>query len=219
MKKSITLILVVFLFSGIANAQLRYGIKGGLNVSSLSTSTSAIDQVKAASSYQGGLLMQLKLGSFAIQPELLYTVKSSDLQIPTGEAPKLREYIGAVTTLNYETQNIEIPVNLQLGMDFGPARIYAQAGPYMTFALSGALNGDVKLYDTVDENLAFNKFDWGFGIGAGAEIFGFQLALKYDFGMNPAGEETFTNSNIKKNMNPFYDMKNRNLNISLGLLF
>jgi len=219
MKKIITLILLVFLFTGVSNAQLRYGIKGGLNVSSLSTSTSAIDQVKAASSYQGGVLMQLKLGGFAIQPELLYTIKSSDLHIPTGEAPKLREYIGTVTSLNYETQNLEIPVNFQLGMDFGPARVYAQAGPYVTFALSGALNGDVKLYDTVDENLAFNKFDWGFGLGAGAEIFGFQLALKYDFGMNPAGEETFTNSNIKKNMNPFYDMKNRNLNISLAFLF
>jgi len=219
MKKIITLILVVFLFSGITNAQLRYGIKGGLNVSSLSTSSSAVDQIKAASSYQGGLLMQLKLGGFSIQPELLYTIKSSDLQIPTGEAPKLREYIGKVTTLNYETQNIEIPVNLQLGMDFGPARVYAQAGPYMTFALAGALNGDVKLYDTVDKNMAFNKFDWGFGLGAGAEIFGFQLALKYDFGMNPAGQETFTNSNIKVNMNPFYDMKNRNLNISLAYLF
>lgn len=219
MKKVTTLLLVVLMFASVANAQLRFGVKGGLNMASLSTSTKAIDQVKTASGYQGGLLMQLKLGGFAIQPELLYTVKASELQIPTGEAPKLREYIGAATSVDYQTQNMEIPINFQLGKSFGPARVYAQAGPYFSLALSGALNGDVKLYDTVDKNLAFNQFDWGFGLGAGAELFGLQLALKYDFGMNPAGEETFTNSNIKRNMNPFFDMKNRNLNISLAYLF
>ena len=219
MKKVTTLVLVVLLFAGVANAQLRFGFKGGLNVSSLSSTSSVIDQVKAASGYQAGVLMQLKLGGFAIQPELLYSVRSSDMQISADE-PKLRDYIGSVASLDYKTQNIVIPVNIQLGSEIGPLRVFALAGPYVSFQLGGALNGDVKLYNTVDENLKFNKMDWGLGFGLGAELFGLQLSAKYDFGMIPAGKEFILNSSQNTpNLNPFNDVKNRNINISLAYLF
>jgi len=217
MKKFMALLLVVFLFVNVANSQLRFGVKGGLNVSSLSTTSSAIDQVKAASSYQAGLLMQIKLGGFAFQPELLYSIKGGDLQV--GDAPKLREYIGAITSLDYKTQNIDVPLNFQYGIDMGLARIYAQAGPYLSFQLAGALNGNTELYDKVDDNLSFNKFDWGIGLGVGVELFSFQIAAKYDFGMNSVGNETVVSSITNANVNPFYDVKNRNLNISLAYLF
>jgi hypothetical protein len=224
MKKLTVLALAVFLFAGVANAQLRFGVKGGLTVSSLSTTSSAIDQIKGASSYQGGVLMQLKLGGFAIQPEILYSVNSSDLLDATAkgnaQSQMLERALGkAVTDLNYETQNIVIPLNLQLGMGLGPARVYAQAGPYFSFQLGAALNGDVKLYDTVDETLKFNKYDWGIGLGAGVELLGLQLAAKYDFGMKPIGQETVKSQLSEVNVNPFFNMKNRTLNVSLAYLF
>jgi len=218
MKKVTTLVLVALLFAGVANAQLRFGFKGGLNVSSLSSSSSVIDQVKAASGYQAGVLMQLKLGGLSIQPELLYSVRSSDLKLSSNE-PLLKPLIENATSLDYKSQNIVIPVNLQLGSDIGPLRVFALAGPYVSFQLGGALNGSVKMYDTVDKTLEFNKMDWGIGLGLGAELFGLQLTAKYDIGMTAVGKEKIISSLSNTNMNPFNDVKNRNINISLAYLF
>jgi Outer membrane protein beta-barrel domain len=216
MKKLTTLVLAIFLFAGVMNAQIRFGIKGGATSSSISTETRFVDQMKSASSYQGGVLLQLKLGGFAIQPEILYSVKGSDFRNVTSS--KLADLTGGFGKLNYETQNIDIPINLQLGWDLGPARVYAQAGPYFSFLLSGALNGSTKVYDTVDKELEFNKYDVGLGIGAGAELFGFQLALKFDYGMKDvAKKKILTATNV--NVNPFYEAKNRTVNVSLGYLF
>jgi len=222
MKKLTTLVLSVFLFASVANAQLRLGIKGGLNTSSLSTTSSIIDQVKTASSYQAGVLLQLKFGGFAIQPEVLYSIKGGDLQnVKTSDVMKLAfgGEANTPTTATLKTQNIDIPLNFQFGMGFGPARVYAQAGPYVSFQLDAALNGDTKLYDTVDKTLEFNKYDWGIGVGAGVEILNLQLSLKYDFGMNEVGKPFSLNSLYPGNLNPFNDMKNRNLNVSLAYLF
>jgi len=216
MKKLVTLVLAVFLIAGTMNAQLRLGLKGGANISGLSTTSNLISDVKSASAYQMGLMLQLKFGGFAIQPELLYSMKGGDLR-NVAESPKLSDLTNNVATLDYESQNIEIPVNFQFGLEVGPARVYAQAGPYVSFLLGGALNGDVKLYKTVNETLEFNKYDWGYGFGAGAELFGLQLAIKYDMGQATVGKQikNFADPNI----NPFFNMKNRNLNISLGYLF
>ena len=219
MKKFTTLLLAVFLFAGITNAQIRFGVKGGANISNLSTTSGGmIDQVEAASSYQAGVLMQLKFGGFAIQPEILYSVKGGDLR-DVASSPKLSELTNNASELDYKSQNIDIPLNLQYGIGLGPARVYAQAGPYVSFKLGAALNGDVKLYDKVDGSLEFNNVDWGIGLGVGAELFCFQLSVKYDFGMTTVGKETITSSTTNKNVNPFFDMKNRNLNVSLALLF
>ena len=106
-----------------------------------------------------------------------------------------------------------------MGKDFGPARVYLQAGPYFSFLVGAALDGDVATYDEVDKALKFNNFDWGIGMGLGAELGSFQLSVKYDFGMTPVGDKTITSSQYNINMNPFYEMKNRNLNVSLAYLF
>jgi len=219
MKKFSILVLVVFIFAGAANAQLRFGIKGGANFSSLSTPSSEIDQVKAATNYQAGVLMQVKLGAFAIQPEILYSMKGSDLQNATESAKLKKILVDDYSSLKYETQTIDVPINLQLGKDFGPARVYLQAGPYFSFLVGAALDGDVATYDKVDKELKFNNFDWGIGMGLGAELGSLQLSVKYDFGMTPVGDKTITSSQYNINMNPFYEMKNRNLNVSLAYLF
>jgi hypothetical protein len=182
--------------------------------------------VKTSSYYQAGVLMQLKLGNFAIQPEVLYSVKGADVMNPINQTTGDNECgpLGALTDkatkLNYKTQNIEVPVNFQYGMGFGFAHVYAQAGPYISFRVATSLEdaeSSKDYYSEVNKNLTFNKVDYGVGLGVGAEFMKFQLSLKYDFGLKAVGKE-YTNS-WGANLNPFYDMKNRNLNISLAYLF
>lgn len=223
MKKFTALALAAFLCVSLTNAQLRFGVKAGANISDLYSTSNLINDVKAASYYQAGVLMQWKLGNFAIQPELLYSVKGAELRNAIGTSSysgPLAALTDESTKLNYKTQNIEVPLNLQYGMGFGPAHVYAEAGPYISFQVATALEdaeSGKDFYSEVNKNLTFNKIDYGIGLGVGAEFMKFQLSLKYDFGLKTVGKE-YTNS-WGTNLNPFYDMKNRNLNISLAYLF
>jgi hypothetical protein len=223
MKKITAFVLAIILCASAANAQLRYGVKAGANISTLSTTSKLINDVNTASSYQAGVLLQWKLGNFAIQPEVLYSVQGAELRNAVGTlnfSGPLAALTDYSTKLNYKSQNIEIPLNFQYGRGFGGARVYAQAGPYVSFKVGTALEDAASGTDyasAVDDALKFNNVDYGVGLGVGAELLQFQLSLKYDFGLKAVGKETL--NSFDTNLNPFYDMKNRNLNISLAYLF
>ena len=227
MKKLMALALIVFLSANIMNAQLRIGVKAGANISSLSSTSDLINNTNATLNYQTGVLMQLKLGNFAIQPELLYSVKGGEMENPivekTGDnkSGPLGALTGYATKLDYRTQNIDIPLNFQYGMDFGTARVYAQAGPWLSIQVAASLkdaSNNTGCYTAVNKSFGFNKVDYGLGFGAGAEYHNFQLSVKYDFGMNEVGKE-YLSTYSSTNLNPLNDMKNNDLSISLAYLF
>jgi hypothetical protein len=227
MKKITALALIVFLYVNAMNAQLRFGVKAGANISSLSSTSDLINNVNATLNYQAGVLMQLKLGNFAIQPELLYNVKGGELENPIiagnndNKSGPLGSLTGYATKLDYRTQNIDIPVNFQYGMDYGAAHIYAQAGPWLSFQVAASLKdaaNNTGCYTAVNDAFGFHKVDYGIGLGVGAEYHNVQLSVKYDFGLNEVGKEKLS-SLSSKNLNPFYNMENRDLSISLAYLF
>lgn len=208
MKKSILFALAMFFFSTISNAQLRFGVKAGTNLSNFASASSVLDQVKGATNYQFGVLFQAKAFGFAIQPEILYSVKSGQFS-----NTKASDIISG-TDIEYQSNNIEIPVNLQFGLDMGPARIFLQGGPYVSFLTSALVNGSVDTYDRIKENM--NTFDYGVGAGVGAEVMNLQLTVKYDWGLSKLGKESML---AGENVNPFNELQNRNLSISLAYLF
>jgi len=208
MKKFSIIALAMLLCAGISNAQLRFGIKGGANISNLSSASSVIDQVKGATNYQFGVLLQAKMGGFAIQPEVLYSVKSGQFNNTT---------VGSIlsgTNTDYQSQNIEVPVNLQFGFGTSFARVFIQGGPYVSFLTGALVNGSVKEYEDVKDNI--NTFNYGVGAGVGAELFNLQLSVKYDWGLSKLGQESLL---LGQNINPFNELKDRNLSISLAYLF
>jgi len=208
MKKTILFALAMFFFSTISNAQLRFGVKAGTNLSHFASASSVVDQVKGATNYQFGVLFQAKAFGFAIQPEILYSVKSGQFS-----NTKASDVISG-TDIEYQSNNIEIPVNLQFGLGMGPARIFVQGGPYVSFLTSALVNGSVDNYDRIKENM--NTFDYGVGAGVGAEIMNLQLTVKYDWGLSKLGKESML---AGENVNPFNELQNRNLSISLAYLF
>lgn len=208
MKRFTWITLTLLLCSGLTHAQLRFGIKGGTNISSLESTSSVIDQVKGSTNYQFGVLLQAKAMGFAIQPEVLYSVKSGMFS-----NSNLAGIISG-SNIEYQSRNIEIPVNLQFGVGFGPARIFAQCGPYVSFLTSALVNGEVDNYDKIKENI--NNFEYGFGAGVGAEVLNLQLTLKYDWGLSKLGKESIL---AGQQINPFNELQNRNLSIGLAFLF
>lgn len=210
MKKVIVLAALIFAFAVSSRAETRFGVKAGCNLSHLTTDASDIvNQIKAANNYQFGILFQTKLFMFTLQPEVLYSVKGSDISSD--------QFTGSTgsSTVKFRSQNIEVPVNLQLGLRLGSLRGYVQAGPYFSYMSGGQINGDEETFQSFVEDFSLNNVDYGVGFGAGVELFNLQLALRYDLGFKPLGMEF---DEIAAS-NPFSNLTNRNVNISLAYLF
>ncbi|MCX6308443.1 MAG: outer membrane beta-barrel protein, partial [Bacteroidia bacterium] len=203
-----------------------YGIKAGANFSDLSvnsnlTSPALIKEVNAVKAWQAGCVVQYRLQDFAFQSELLYSVEGGDLLNPVlvgGPQSGPLNVLVPGTTVAYRSQNLKIPLNIQYGRDLGAIHLYALAGPYLSFLLSGTINGEANLWTKVQDKWGFNKVDLGFGIGGGAAWKNMQLTLRYDLGGTEIGKKA-TNNFVTTNLNPFFDMKERNLSVSLGYFF
>ncbi|HET9570620.1 MAG TPA: outer membrane beta-barrel protein [Bacteroidales bacterium] len=214
----------------VSNAQFRYGLKVGANYSDLSVSTSSasvssIKDVNAVQTWRAGFLIQYAFQNFSIQSELNYSVEGGDLLNPIQGNGSLSHPLSAPlnslapgTTVAYRSQNLVIPLNFQYGRDFGAVHLFALAGPYLSYLVSGTINGETSTWNTVQKAWGFNRIDLGFGAGIGAEIKKMQLTLRYDLGGSEIGK-IVTNSHVTTNLNPFYDMREKNLSLSLGYLF
>jgi hypothetical protein len=222
--KKLIVVLSLFSIALVSNAQFRYGIKAGVNYSDLSVSASGtnsatmIKVVDAVPAWRAGFMVKYDLQDFAIQSELMYTVEGGDLLNANPGSAKLTTLVGSGATVAYRSQNLQIPLNLQYGRDLGAVHLYALAGPYINFLLSGTINGKTNLWSNVQDEWGFNKVDLGFGAGLGAELKNLQLTVRYDFGGTEIGKKA-TNSHVTTNLNPFFDMKERNLSVSLGYFF
>jgi hypothetical protein len=215
------LVLLLLLASSLAAfSQFRYGLKAGVNYSDLSVTTGStatlIKNVDAITSWRGGLMAQYALGDFAFQSELMFGIEGGDLLNTSPGSGKLTQMLSTSSSLvSFRSQNLQIPLNVQYGHDFGGIRVYGLVGPYVNFNLGGTLNGSSDLWGVVEDEWGFNKVDMGFGAGLGAEVKKLQLTLRYDFG----GTEIGKKSNSTHVPNPFFNMKERNLSLSLGYFF
>lgn len=216
MKKILVLVCVMMLAATAGQAQLRFGVKAGANVNSLSASADdMLDEVKGATSYQFGVVFQAKALGFAVQPEVLYSVKSGLIDI---DDLVVQAYLGTTDEVTFTSQNIEVPINLQYGLDLGLARAYLQAGPYISFVAATLIDGEANFNDNLKNS--FKTFDFGAGVGAGIEVLNFQVAVKYDWGLGKLGEATIPTSvpNVMTD-NPFNKLSHKTLSISLAYLF
>lgn len=165
----------------------RFGVKAGVNVTNINLGNIESSNVMG---YQAGLTWQFDLPlGFAIQPDIMYHVKSSHL-------PEIDQPIG----LGY----VEVPVNIQWGLRLAnkSIRVFAQASPFAGYAVAQV--GETKeLFASENGNkwANINRFSYGAGLGAGLQFGFLQLTATYnwDFGNTIKGkefEELFNKSNF-----------------------
>ena len=157
MKKIILTLAVVFAF-GYANAQkAKFGVKGGLNIATL---TGDVEDASSLIGFQIGGFAEIKISEkFSIQPELMYSSQgaSSDL--------------GGDLKLDY----INIPVMAK----FYVAKSFSlEAGPQIGFLVSAKADGeDVKDF--------VSSTDFGFNFGAGYDFTEkLSAGLRYNLGLS-----------------------------------
>jgi len=169
MKKIILAVVLMAFSMSQMNAQIRFGIKGGLNFDKFKFDENAKKNLKPenASGWQAGALLLIKVPvvGIGIQPELLYTV--------------------CKTTITNETNSIhyfEIPIMLQWGLDLKVIRPYLQGGYYFGYALNS--KGNVFKEKKCDKN------DHGIALGAGIDIWKLQLGARYQWGLTDVSNVT-----------------------------
>jgi hypothetical protein len=179
----LTLCLLAAAFPATAqdDQQVRFGVKGGLNLSNL-----YIDEVndeKTKIGLHAGLWMKAPLGElFAIQPELLWSSKGTRIgsyqNIPFTQDGQVR------FNLNY----VELPVLASLTL--GPVSL--QAGPYVAYLFNANvknLKEDLSTSGALElDRKDFNSTDFGLAGGLALDIKGFQLGARYNYGLREIGK-------------------------------
>ena len=185
----------------------QFGVKGGMNVSSISKD-GGLSDTSSKIGFNAGVFMNAPLGqNFSIQPEILYNDLGSKVTFGANDQNSYS------TNLGY----IAVPVMFQYN---ATPEFYLEAGPQFSFLV----NANSKLKDgnnnatvndwskTEKDNL--NSFDFGLGLGAGY-YFTPQLAItaRYVAGMTKIGKD----DNVFGR--PYSDSKNNNFQVGLAYKF
>lgn len=212
--KSLVMLLVVaafcFLSGGVALCQdpLKFGLRGGVSISSLDIDPDAIELDSRTAFYGGGFLVVDLAGEWTIQAEVLYVPKGSeDTQMATDEDGGA---LGEFTT-TYQINYLEFPILIKYTLGSSP--IHVIAGPSIAFKMSSKITAsNVPGFGEIDETWdGIASTDIGL-------IFGFGADLAVGFG------EVVFDARYSLGMSNVYDpsgaeMKNRSILVSGGVAF
>ncbi|WP_268847520.1 porin family protein [Flavobacterium aestivum] len=191
MKKNILTAVVVLAF-GFLNAQeARFGVKAGLNLSTLSGNYVKQSQIQPGIVLGGFAAVKLSK-EFIFQPELLFSFQ--------GSAYRSYYDFGNVETYQQDNLNLSyllLPVmakyyvakkfSLEVGPQFG--FLLAARSNYFSYTDSGNDYVNSKSKNVTDQ---FKTFDFGINIGGGYDFTDkWGIDLRYNFGLNNAAQNRF----------------------------
>lgn len=205
-------IIACFLFAtNFAIADIGYGIRGGVNFSSLSNKEEVFGNYKLVGepdNYFGfhvGGSTKFDVAFLFIQPEVLFTSVGSFLHV---EDISEDATIDDRVYFKQSTHKIDIP--LYIGYEYGPIRV--GAGPVYSMIIGGTNN-----YDESELGLSYEQtyhtsslaYQVGVGLGLGNLI----IDLKYEGGLTGFGD-TVTLGEVSKQ----FDSRPGQIILSIGLM-
>lgn len=191
MKKLFTLAAVAatMMFSQTANAQVQFGVKAGVNLSSISMShdEDAIDASNRTGFFAGATaVFQLPIVGLGVDGSILYDQREAKLKIsntgisatPSDESLKL--------------QQIAVPINIRYGFGLGSlASAFVFAGPQFGFNV-----GDKKT-EVVKNLVAWETESTNFSLNFGVGVMAFnhlQVTANYNLALGKTSELSFKNA-------------------------
>ena len=185
MKKISYFAILVVIGLSVHAQKVNIGLKGGLNLASLSDSENE-DDVSSRIGYHAGLFFNIPVTpQISVQPEAIYSSQGAKYDFGTG-GDDLQ------LALNY----INIPVMVQANVGRG---FYAQAGPQLGILTSVSDKvGDTEVGIVSKDDFKSTDIALGFGVGFKGSS-GFGLDARYNMGLtniNNSGRS----ANIKNNV-------------------
>lgn len=176
MKRFSAVLVLVVLCAGLSFSQVGFGIKGGVNFAN----TGGVDALagsKALTGFAAGGYLEFNVPFlFTIQPEVLYSQKGF-----TAEQNVLGYDVKATGHFNY----LEIPVLLKFSLPVPIVKPSLYAGPAMGILLSAKEKAEVTGLATQESDVKDStaSTDWGFVIGASANIAVITVDIRYTMGV------------------------------------
>ncbi len=183
---------MAFVFAVPAQAQLKFGVKAGLNVSKVSISGADLDSKNRTGFFVGPMAeFTLPIVGLGIDAALLYDNKSVKVESES-------------KNLHY----IDIPINVKYTIGLGSlASVYGATGPQFSYNIGN------KKWHGVD----LNDSDFSWNIGAGVKLLGhLQVGYNYNIALGNTAEVKGADAieNIGK-----IKMKNNTHQISVAYMF
>ncbi len=234
MKKNVLILSVLLIILGnvktvAQDSPFRFGIKGGVNLSSLAIERDGLpDHNRKLGAHLGVTADYTVTDAFFLQTGLSIISKGTEIK---GDAPigfdETILYSGREASMQSQQWNLHVPLYLGYEIEASPKfNILINAGPYFEWGIAGKtkLTGDIIYgdmiefstlkYDTFGEK-GLESFDMGIGAGVGVDIGEVVIGLNYELGMRDIGPSE--ESHIAFYNNSSY--KNRNISLSLNYRF
>lgn len=172
MKKILVIVTIVcFAFAMPSQGQVKFGLKGGLNLTSLSG-----DNISNAFSNKSG---------FYIGPTVKFTLPVVGLSVDGSALYDQRNAKLKGTDETLKLQTIQIPINVRYGIGLSSVvDVFAFAGPQFGFNIGDKSNwlNQVKGWSLKSSNISGN-------VGIGATVFSkLQITANYNFQLSKSGE-------------------------------
>ena len=162
-------LLLSFLAVASADAQVAFGIKGGLNLTTLDVKDPELSY-ESKTGYHAGIFLRSRMDKVAIQPELLLFTQQGNLESSFfGTARESFTYLSIPVILKFYPVG---GLNIQLGPQFG--FLIDGEREYDNFLSSG----------TEDITDHYKKSDVSVSVGGGYDFgFGLGLDVRYNIGV------------------------------------
>lgn len=177
-KRILFLAIVLFCLSTVSFAQFKYGIKGGLVIANQKWSASGISITPDGRNGAAvGAFFKFQLAdNFALQPELLYVMKGTNL-----DAEMFDGEFGQKVSLKHDYLSVPVIAKLYSG------GFNVQAGPSFDFLVSSKVTANGMEEDVKD---SFKGFDLGLAIGLGYDFpMGLMFEARYVLGVTDMNNE------------------------------
>lgn len=208
MKKFIVIVASLLIA---VSAHAQFGVVAGITSSSSNLKDAVADvQTQNITQYHVGITYKLDLGLIAIQPSILYNMKGTKLNVAN---------IGA-TELDYKTGYVEVPVQLQAGLNLGVARIYGFAEPFVGYAITNNVKVSTQDIKGSWDNVK-SRLEYGVGLGVGVELIKHvQVSAKYFWNMGEMyGQGSGDNLTLKGIATAIGQNKASGIAASVAILF
>lgn len=159
-----------------SDAQVKFGLKGGLNVTDMSLSSKVFDASNRAGFFIGPTVkVSLPLTGLGVDGSVLYDQRSAKIENESGETQTVKQ------------QQITIPINLRYGVGLGSlASVFLFAGPQVGFNVG---DKDYKWTDTSNYSLKKSNFSVNVGLGA-TVIQHLQITANYNIACGKTADVT-----------------------------
>ena len=200
MKKILSLVFLVaaMMFATSANAQVKFGLKGGLNVTSMSFSEDVFDASNKTGFFVGPMVkVTVPIVGLSFDAAALYDQKEADVKY-TGTDGELGK-----TTVRQKS--INIPVNVRYGFGLSSlANAFLFAGPQW-----GINVGDKSFEWNKSSSYSLKKSNFSVNVGAGVTLLShLQISANYNIACGKSADaslvkaaEALTNAGKDKSHN------------------